>query len=415
MSDLYEPFAARLLAGGVIDDPWVDGKPRFSLAPVLLSPAEIEALYRAAERLGAVYDEACRIIDADPSHLDFFGLTLAQRLCWDSSRPFWHGVARADVFQTEKGPVVCELNADTPTGQPEATLLSAALEGGDPAWLDPNAGLEARFVGMCEAVLRHELGDDVPAAPTVALLYPTDLPEDLSLIRLYRRWFEARGWRVVLGSPFNLRRDGGGALCLFDEPCQLVIRHYKTDWWGERRQVWDDAPPFPDPLPLVEPLQALVGATIERRCVTVNPFGSIVPQNKRMMAFFWERLGLFSRASQAAIEALIPRTLRLEAMHLEQLAVSQADWVLKSDYGAEGDEVIVGRHVSEAVWRESLLHAAPGRWVVQQYFAAREGTGGESINFGVYLVAGEASGVYARVQRGPTDHQALSAAVLVAP
>jgi glutathionylspermidine synthase len=414
VAESYESFAARLLTTGVIDDPWVDGAPRFALDPVVVSPAEIEALYRAAERIGAVYDEACRIIDADPAHLDFLGLTLAQRLCWESSRPFWHGVARADVFQTAAGPVICELNADTPTGQPEATLLAGLLEGGDPAWLDPNAGLEARFVGMCEAVYRHEMGPEAPLVPTVGLVYPTELTEDLSLIRLYRRWFEARGWRVVLGSPYNLRREKG-AIFLFDEACQIIVRHYKTDWWGERRPVWEDAEPFADPIPLVEPLRALVGATIERECVTINPFGSVVPQNKRMMAFFWERLDLFSRGARSVIESLIPRTVRLEAMHLEQLAVEQADWVLKSDYGAEGDEVIVGRSVSESVWRASLLQAAAGRWVVQRHFEARQLAGGEVVNFGVYLVAGEASGVYARVQRGPTDHQALSAAVLVAP
>jgi hypothetical protein len=38
---------------------------------------------------------------------------------------------------------------------------------------------------------------------------------------------------------------------------------------------------------------------------------------------------------------------------------------------------------------------------------------GESVNHGVFLVAGEASGLYARVQAGATDDRALSAPTLV--
>jgi hypothetical protein len=53
--------------------------------------------------------------------------------------------------------------------------------------------------------------------------------------------------------------------------------------------------------------------------------------------------------------------------------------------------------------------------VAQRYFAAEETAGGESVNHGVYVIAGEAAGLYARVQRGATDTQALSAPVLVVP
>ena len=92
------------------------------------------------------------------------------------------------------------------------------------------------------------------ARSPVGILYPTELTEDLRWSRLYRRWFERRGWRVVLGSPFNLRRAGGGGVALFDVPCDVFVRHYKTDWWGERLPVWDDEEPFADPAPLAEPL-----------------------------------------------------------------------------------------------------------------------------------------------------------------
>lgn len=411
----YSSFAERLLDTGIFSDPWVDGRPRFRSEPVLLSPGEQAELYRAAEQIAAVYNEACRVVDADDSLLEsFFCLTPVQRLMWDAARPFWHGVARADVFFTDEGPAVCELNCDTPTGEPEAVLLNQLVAPAHPGLLDPNAGLEPRLLAMIEAVTRHTLGDDAPENLSVGLVYPTELTEDLSLVRLYRRWFERRGWSVAIGSPYNLERDGD-AVTLLGTPCHVLLRHYKTDWWGERSPVWLDEAPFPDPLPLAGPLYVALQGELERRCAVVNPFGAVLPQNKRMMAFFWEKLDHFARASQAVIRRLVPYTCRLEAMHREQLSAERELWVLKSDYGAEGDEVIIGRVASQAIWDESLRQAAPGRWVAQRYFDAHTTPAGETVNHGVFLVAGEACGLYARVQAGATDTRAESAPVLVTP
>jgi uncharacterized circularly permuted ATP-grasp superfamily protein len=156
-------------------------------------------------------------------------------------------------------------------------------------------------------------------------------------------------------------------------------------------------------------------ACLEGRCVVVNPFGAVLTQNKRAMAFMWEHHARFSPRARATIRAFIPYTVRLEALPVEELARDKADWVLKSDYGAEGDEVIVGRLAPKAEWNAALVHAVPGRWVAQRYFEAELTAAGESVNHGVYVIAGEASGLYARVQKGATDTSALSAPVLVLP
>jgi hypothetical protein len=103
-------------------------------------------------------------------------------------------------------------------------------------------------------------------------------------------------------------------------------------------------------------------------------------------------------------------------MHEEQLIAQRSEWVLKSDYGAEGDEVIIGPYVTDELWKESIAHARPGRWVAQRYFEAEAiDDGGRTVNHGVFLVAGEACGLYARVQAGATNEHALSAPVLVEP
>ena len=81
------------------------------------------------------------------------------------------------------------------------------------------------------------------------------------MILLYRRWLEARGCRVVTGSPFNLTRAPGGGVALFGVACDVLVRHYKTDWWSEREPARDDDEPFID----AEPLAAQLGLAHRRR------------------------------------------------------------------------------------------------------------------------------------------------------
>jgi glutathionylspermidine synthase len=409
----YDEFARRVVDGKVLTDPWVDGKPRFRQEPVFVTPEMQRAMYRAAEDVAAVYNEMCLIVSDHPELLDdFFGLTPFQKAMWLASAPMWHGLARADVFVTDDGLAFAELNCDTPTGEAEAVVLNALTASDHKGAVDPNADLEGRFVRMVEALATHELrGGPGADARTVGIVYPTEMTDDLAVVRLYRRWFEARGYDVVLGSPYNLSAADDG-ICLFDTPISMMIRHYKTDWWGERVTAWDDAV-IADTEPLEAPLKATLESSVSGRCSVVNPFGAVVPQNKRSMGFMWEHIHRFSPRAQEIIQRHIPVTSRLETMHTEQLLAQRQEWVLKSDYGAEGEEVIVGRRVTEEIWRASLAHARQGHWVAQRYFAAHANERGETVNYGIYLVAGEAAGIYARVNEGPTDGTAVSAPALV--
>ncbi|MFL5279392.1 MAG: hypothetical protein ACJ79T_23190, partial [Myxococcales bacterium] len=138
-----------------------------------------------------------------------------------------------------------------------------------------------------------------------------------------------------------------------------------------------------------------------------------VPQNKRAMALFWEHIDLFSGRTRAAIRRYLPATARLESVPRQRLVAERTDWVLKSDYGCEGDEVVVGAETEPGVWKECLDAALPGRFIAQRYFAASRSADGAVANHGVYLVAGRACGLYTRISEGATDRYALSAPVLV--
>jgi len=227
---------------------------------------------------------------------------------------------------------------------------------------------------------------------------------------LYQQWFQQRGYRVTLGSPYNLHRAANGTITLFDQPIQALIRHYKTDWWGERLPIWLDEAPFNDPEPLSEHLLPLLQADAEGYVAVVNPFGSVLTQNKLAMAFFWDHIGLFSEATRQAIRTYLPETRRLDDM---PLGMPQRDsWVLKSDYGCEGDEVIIGPHVSDKIWKDSLREAVPERWVAQRYFQPQLVDQAVQ-NFGVYLIAGQPAGIFTRLSKQATDYSAVVAPTFV--
>jgi glutathionylspermidine synthase len=192
-----------------------------------------------------------------------------------------------------------------------------------------------------------------------------------------------------------------------------LIRHYKTDWWGERSPVWDDEAPLADPQPLSRPLRAIAEGTLAGRLAVVNPFGAVLPQNKRAMAFLWEQRTRFSTDGQQAIADFVPFTARLETLDRAQLGRERDRWVLKSDYGCEGEEVIVGAEVDAAVWDAALAHALPRRWVAQRRFVPLREPDGDAVNYGLYVIAGRAAGLYARRAPGATDRGARSVAVAI--
>ncbi len=404
----YADFARWLHATGVLSDAWIDGVPRFRLQGVVLPPTRARALQRAAERVGAVYQELIELIWEHRELLDtYFRLTPYQKLMWFAAQGRWHGIARADLFVCPDGRVqCCEVNSDTPSGEAEAVLLNRMLRPYHRDVRDPNRRFPAAFWRML--VASH--GGCVPR--TVGIVYPTELPEDLSMIAVYRQWLQDRGCRVVLGSPYNLHACEAG-VGMFGERLDLVIRHYKTDWWGEREVVWHDTDPYPDPDPLVEPLHLLLEAEYMGQVTVVNPFGAVVSQNKLSLAFMWEEQQRFSPQARRWIRRYIPETYRLTQVSPEVLLNREA-WVLKSAYGCEGEETICGPFVSAAVWHETLACALPAFWVCQRFFPVAPEAHGAFPNYGVYLVGGRSVGFFTRLSTVATDEHAVTAPTFVA-
>lgn len=413
----YGEFARQLYATGILSDPWLNGRERFRLQGVILTPEQLQALYTAAERVTHIYHELAEIVLAHPKLLDeFFDLTPFQKMMWLASEGRWHGIARVDLFVCTDGRIqACELNSDTPSGEAETVLLNQLLHSYHPNTADPNAHFAEHFWQMLLTSVSPALHLAVspPTRLSVAIIYPTDMPEDLSMIALYRRWLEAHGCTVVLGSPYNLGLNAERRVTVLGQPVDLILRHYKTDWWGERETIWDNQPPYADPDPLARELLLLLEAESEGRVAVVNPFGAVVTQNKLSMALMWERQELFSAQARAWIAEHIPETRRLATLDVEHLP--REEWVLKSDYGCEGDSVVVGPFVKPADWRLALTAAIQKHWVAQRYFEVSPLDEATPLlpNYGVYLLGGRAAGLFTRLSQRATDYASTTAPTFV--
>ncbi|HXX66759.1 MAG TPA: glutathionylspermidine synthase family protein [Polyangiaceae bacterium] len=388
---------------GVSLAPFIDGSPRLRRTPRIISTQQRRALSRAAVHVCELYDELADIVASHPDLLSrYFGLTATQQALWLASAGGWHTIARADLFSTTEGRIVaCELNSDTPSGMDEAWLLGSAVRG---PYSNPNRNLRRDFLDAFPG----------PCDGSVGIVYPTDLPEDEGLLRLYRRWLEGSGRRVVSGAPANLGIDSGGFATLFGERIDVLLRHYKTDWWCERLPLCLDRPGPPDVRPLAREIGCLLRPLEAGKLAIVNPLGAIVSQNKLSLAFFHDHEHWFSPRARALIAQHLPRARRLSDCELAQVERDKDEWVLKSDYGCEGTDVLVGKDTSPGDWRDALGRVVPSRWIVQTYFEA-ERDRGELTNYGVFVVAGRASGIYLRASAGPTDPSARVVPVVERP
>jgi glutathionylspermidine synthase len=412
----YGEFARLVYRTAILSDPWLNGVERFRIRGVVLTQRDAERLCDAAERVAFLHHELVSIVRSHPRFLDeFFDLTPYQRSMWLASDGRWHGVARVDLFLCEDGQVrSCEMNSDTPSGEAEAVICNELLHPFHAGTSDPNTQLRERFLEMLIDSYRADCaasGRDPAREPgTVGIIYPTDLPEDLSMIALYKRWLEDSGLKVILGSPFNITVDQSNRVMVLGEKVDVIVRHYKTDWWGEREPIWNGQPDFPDSDPLEEQLLPLLEAHAQRRVTIINPFGSVVTQNKLSMAFMWEKRDLFSERSRSWIEELIPETLRFTSVDPKQLR--RQEWVLKSTYGCEGDSVVCGPFVKLREWRAALAAAVPRHWVVQRFFKVARYEGFFP-NYGVYVIGGRAGGFYTRLSNAGTDYAAVTSPTFV--
>ncbi len=402
---------APLLDNGVIDDPWARGAPRLNADVEILSKAQASSLAHAACAVAMMIDEAVPAVARDPLLARQLGLDDSLMAIAALDAPRWLALARADVFLLADGPAqVCEINCDTPTGLAECTQLARIAITAAPHLLDPSARLRERWVAM----IRSCVGSDAVGA-VVGIVDPTEMPEDLCHVRLLVRWLEEAGFIVVRGSPFNLHACPNHRVGLFGTPCDVLLRQYKTDWWAKRSCPWRNEAPPPDATCLARELALIADAMQAGTLAVLNPWGTAIAQNKRTLALPFERPDLFSAETLAAVRPHLPETHFLESLSSARLIAEREQWVLKSAYGCEGDEVLLGSIAAPTAWAHAVQRADPRHWIAQRAFTPRRDADGRIANHGVFLIGGTPSGIYTRRSTGPTDLSSLSCPTLVRP
>ena len=199
-------------------------------------------------------------------------------------------------------------------------------------------------------------------------------------------------------------------LFLFNRQIDIIIRHYKSDWWTERESPWINFE-FTDSKPLKNELNAILTSYLNKSVNIINPFGSVITQNKFSLSFFYDYFNLFNPEFQRIITSFIPETRRMQDIDYKE--INKDDWVLKSDYGCEGEEVLIGKNVTQDEWNEYLNEIVFEHWIAQKYFQIARYKDIYYPNYGIFLITGKACGIFTRLSETSTDYKSVAAPTFI--
>ena len=304
-----------------------------------------------------------------------------------TGRPPHLRVLRFDFHPTSEGWRVSEVNSDVPGGYNEASGWSSLV-----AEHVPEGVLASDPSRMLVEGIRHR----VPEGGTVALVHATAYTDDRQVMSYLARRLQQHGLRPVLLGPDHIRWDQGRALIETEwhtGPADFIFRFFPAEWLPNlgRRVDW---PRFFD----------------AARIPLCNPATALLTQSKRW-PLVMKNLGI----ELPTWRQLLPETRDPRQTDWRR----DAGWVLKPALGRVGELVGISGVTSVREWkviRRSVRWGAR-HWVAQRRFMPLPiPLDGEDchICFGVYVIDGQAAGIYGRVAAQPLiNHAARDAAVLV--
>jgi glutathionylspermidine synthase len=298
-------------------------------------------------------------------------------------------IMRFDFHFTTDGWRISEVNSDVPGGFSETAsfqrLMAEHYAGTEPTG-DPGAV-------WADAIAGAVAGAD--ASGPVALVSATGLMEDTQVVSYVARLLRERGCATRLAKPEQLRwRDGRAHLGSAGPiPLSAVVRFYQGEWLPSTgwRCGW---PHF------------FCGG----RTPVTNPGSSLLVESKRF-PLVWDRLN----TPLPAWRQLLPETRDPREAPWQ----SDDDWLLKTAYCNNGDDVAHREFISARLWRAVRRSARwlPGGWTAQRRFTTcplDTPLGPLHPCLGVYIVDGRAHGIYGRLAAKPvTDFEAMDVAVLI--
>jgi len=344
----------------------------FVLMPHFISPGQVRRVKHAVSKLSKVLDRFC---DAYP-HDENLRAELAVSAAEDSliridpgfPRPM--RICRLDAFLTGYEIRFLEFNADSPAGTGYTDILHEGLDTiidlprvrqeFDTAY----APILPELIGTLTDAYAHvrQRHNDLPDKPRLALVDTADSPS-VPEFRIICAAARASGLDALHATLDDVTYDGS-TLTVKGEPVQLVYR----------RALIDDIDQ-----------SDLVAAARDGRVCVVNPFRSLVANNKKLFALFCDpRFShLIQRDEKEVIDATIPWTRILRPGRTQYgewridllpfVADNRERLVLKpaSDFG--GHNVSLGMETPQQEW-ESILeaHAERADFIVQEYVPVPE-------------------------------------------
>ncbi len=383
-----------------IFDPFVAGKRRVDVHPLVLSDELHRSAVRAAEDVARTVGRVAARAHDDDAERDLYGfsddtLRLARASCRAGDDA---SLMRVDLLLDEHGGwQACEINADCPGGHNEAYgLPRLARAAGFSAGANPTVGADA-VVDKLLALARGK---------AVGLLYATAYAEDLQICALLKRMLEQRGAQAFLASP-TAPRLRNGELMIGRTPIGALYRFFPTEWMDGQGNVDD-----------------IVRAVESGAVRTMTSFQHIFTQSKLGFARAWAQYGGLSGEDRAVLERHVPQSLDIADLPLGELVANRARWVVKRAMGRVGDQVFVGPLFAPDEWASLVvkvlgMRAGGERWLAQRFVPQRAVAspwGPRYITLGAYVLDGAFIGYFARVTpETHASHDALCVPVFTMP
>ena len=397
-AEVFEPLRRAAILRHGKWDAQVGDQATLAPFPIVLSRALAAELTTCSERLDAESRAAEQELLAQPALWSLLAVPRRIRgVLARGAREGWTPAAgrvmRFDFHPSDEGWRLSEVNADVPGGFSEATEFTRLVAERRPG-LVPTGQPGPAWVDAILASARA--ASDTPEAMTGVLLHAPGFIEDLQVCTYLAGLMRTRGVRVSLAQPQHLAWRDGHA-CLEADwhrgRVDFVLRFFQAEWLSQLPRSVEWQPLF-------------VGG----RTPVANPGISVLLESKRF-PLVWDRL----RTALPTWRALLPET-RATSGWVGDL---DPDWMLKSAYSNNGDDVLHRELTPAAQWKKETrwLVLSRGEWLEQRRFTPvplETPWGPMHVCLGVYTVDGRAAGMYGRLSRGPiVDYRAIDAAVLV--
>lgn len=364
-------------------DPQIADVETLAPFPILLTRSSWSHLAQTAERLGR------ELLNAEAELLQRPDLHRTLGLPWHMRRSL-RAIAgagpreqarslRCDFHWTTTGWRISEVNSDVPGGYAEAFELPRLFAATSNSYTLPGNPGER----WLDSIRTHACGD------RVALLAAPGFLEDQQVIAYLSMGLQKSGLRPIWSQPEHLAWHDGRASIRGGEDLGAIVRFYQAEWL--RRSDF----------------RRLGLAT---RTLVANPVHAVLTESKRF-PLVWEHLA----TGLTTWQHCLPQTVDPR----DAVAERPDEWVIKSAFGNTGDDVSIFGLESEQTHSAAVRRARrqPLGWIAQRRFEALAlptPAGPMYPCLGVYIVDGEAAGIYGRLNPRPLiDYASIDVAVLV--